>query len=133
MLQWHMNDGAMERVGIILYAHGARDPRWAEPFEQLLARIRELEPGIPARLAFLEHLEPNLTNAVQALVRQGVRRIRIVPLFFGRGGHLREDFPRHLEAARASAPAVQFEVTDAAGETPAVIEALASFALSELK
>ena len=29
----------------------------------------------------------------------GVRRIRVVPMFFGRGGHLREDFPRQLAAA----------------------------------
>ena len=27
--------------GLILFAHGARDPRWAEPFEAVAARVRE--------------------------------------------------------------------------------------------
>src|SRR5438067_747261 len=129
MLQRHMNDRAGSPGGIILYAHGARDPRWAEPFDKLLTRIRAREPTIPVTIAFLDYLEPNLTNAVQALVRQGVRRIRVVPLFFGRGGHLRDDFPRQLEVARASAPDVRIDVADAAGETPTIIETLADCVL----
>ena len=53
----------------------------------------------------------------------------MVPLFFGRGGHLREDFPRQLAAAQARGPDVQFVVTDAAGEDEGVLDALATFAL----
>ena len=30
---------------IVLFAHGARDPRWAEPFEAIAARIRAAAPG----------------------------------------------------------------------------------------
>jgi sirohydrochlorin ferrochelatase len=26
--------------GLILFAHGARDPRWAAPFEAVAARVR---------------------------------------------------------------------------------------------
>jgi sirohydrochlorin ferrochelatase len=26
-------------TGLILFAHGARDPRWAEPFEAVAARM----------------------------------------------------------------------------------------------
>jgi hypothetical protein len=29
-----MMDSAASRVGLVLFAHGARDPRWAEPFER---------------------------------------------------------------------------------------------------
>jgi sirohydrochlorin cobaltochelatase len=60
---------------------------------------------------------------------RGVDRIRVVPMFFGRGGHLRGDFPDELRAARSAAPAVAFEVTAAAGESAQVLEALAEFAL----
>ncbi|OXH83150.1 cobalamin biosynthesis protein CbiX, partial [Burkholderia multivorans] len=28
----------MTSHGIVLFGHGARDPRWAEPFERLAAR-----------------------------------------------------------------------------------------------
>jgi sirohydrochlorin cobaltochelatase len=115
---------------LIVFAHGARDPRWAAPFDRLLARLRERRPDVPAALAFLEHLQPDLVSAARALAGQGVRRIRIVPLFFGRGGHLREDLPRIVAQARDAAPGVEFEITPAAGEDATVIEALADFALA---
>ena len=38
-------------AGLVLFAHGARDPRWAEPFEAVAARLRTLEPGVPPHLA----------------------------------------------------------------------------------
>lgn len=114
--------------GLILYVHGARDPRWAEPFLRLREKVAARAPG-PVLLAFLEHGTPSLADAAAALASQGVTRVRVVPLFFGRGGHLREDLPKQLVAARAAAPGVTFDVTEAAGENDSVLEALASFAL----
>src|SRR5437879_12915548 len=119
----------MPGPGLILYAHGARDPRWAEPFERLLLRLHERRPDLPAMLAYLEHMSPDLTGAARALASRGADRIRIVPLFFGRGGHLREDFPREAAAAHAAVPGVAFEIVSAAGKDPASVEALAEFAL----
>ena len=115
--------------GVILYVHGARDPRWAEPFERVRERMAERAPGMPVVVAYLEHATPDLAQASAALSNAGVRRIRVVPLFFGRGGHLREDFPRHLAAARALLPQVEFVVTAAAGEDDRIIDALAEFAI----
>ena len=115
--------------GLILFAHGARDPRWAEPFERLRDKVGEKVDGVPVTLAFLEHLQPGLAEAAAQMAAQGVRRIRIVPMFFGRGGHLREDFPRQLAAVKAQLPEVRFEVTDAAGEDARVLDALAAFAV----
>jgi len=119
-------------LGIILYVHGARDPRWSEPFERLRDKVASRMRGVPVRLAFLEHREPDLTHAALDLVGQGAARIRVVPMFFGRGGHLREDFPRQLDAARARLPQVNFELTSAAGEDETVLEALARFAAEGL-
>ena len=116
--------------GIILYVHGARDPRWAEPFRRLRARVAAKAPQCVVELAFLDYLTPDLASAVRQLSANGVTHVRIVPMFFGRGGHLRDDFPRHLEAARTAAPTVVFEITEAAGESEAVLETLAEFALT---
>jgi sirohydrochlorin cobaltochelatase len=117
---------------IVLFAHGARDGRWAEPFERLRDRIQSRRPDLYVTLAFLEHMEPDLATAARALAARGVHHARIVPLFFGRGGHLRNDFPRHVAAAQAAAPSIAFDVIAAAGEDLAVIDALAEFALSGL-
>ena len=115
-------------LGVILYAHGARDARWAEPFERLREKLAARMHGVSVRLAFLEHREPDLADAALDLAHEGATRIRIVPMFFGRGGHLREGFPRQLAAARARLPEIVLEITAAAGEDDTVLEALASFA-----
>ena len=117
---------------MVLFAHGARDVRWAEPFERLRARVEARRPDLAVALAYLEHMQPDLADAVRALADRGVTRVRVVPLFFGRGGHLREDFPQHVARAQAAAPEVSIDVAPAAGEDPAVIEALADFALADM-
>ena len=85
---------------------------------------------MPVVLAFFDYLEPNLMTAAQRLVQEGVEQIRIVPLFFGRGGHLREDLPRQMQAVREAISSARFDIAEAAGEADAVVEALAEFALS---
>jgi len=122
----------MPSQGLVLFAHGARDARWADPFRAVAARIAQRRPDLVVTLAFLEHLAPNLDEALRAQVEQGARATRIVPLFFGRGGHLREDFPAMLEAARAGVPQLHVEVTQAAGESSVIQAALADFALAGL-
>ena len=121
----------MEVNGLILYVHGARDSRWADPFHRLRDKVARRFAG-PVALAFLEHGAPDLPQAAQELAACGVECVRIVPMFFGRGGHLREDFPRQLAAAREAAPSLRFEVTEAAGESDAILDALASFAVEAL-
>ena len=123
----------MSANGLILYVHGARDPRWAEPFTRLRDRIAERSPALPVAVAFLEHMSPDLAQAATEIAARGADRIRVVPMFFGRGGHLREDLPRQIEAARARVPGIVLELTEAAGESDAVQNALAAFALDGLQ
>ena len=122
----------MAGLGLVLFAHGARDARWAEPFRAVAARVAAERPDVIVTLAFLEHLTPDLATALRTQAEQGATRTRVVPLFFGRGGHLREDFPGILEAGRAAAPGLRVEVTEAAGESASIQAALAQFALAGL-
>jgi len=116
---------------VILFAHGARDARWAEPFARVADRVRSSAPGLPVETAFLEFMAPDLATAAGRLVAKGVTRIRIVPLFFGRGGHLREEVPRLVAEIAAASPGIAIDLAPAAGDDERVIEALAAFCLSE--
>lgn len=118
-----------ERPAIILFAHGARDPRWAEPFLRVVDRVRAAAPDLAVELAYLEHLEPNLDVAARRLADGGARAIRVVPLFLGRGGHLRVEVPRLVAATAAGLPGVAIELALPAGDDDAVIDALAAFCL----
>ncbi len=113
---------------IVLFAHGARDARWAEPFEAVAARLREQAPGAVVVLAYLEMMQPDLPSSIDRLAIAGARRIAIVPLFLGTGGHLRKDMPPLVEAARAAHPGLDIRLHPAIGEHAAVVDAMASAA-----
>ncbi len=115
------------RPAIILFAHGARDPRWAEPFARIASKARAAAPSLMVEVAYLEHLEPSLDQAARRLAKLGATAIRVVPLFLGRGGHLRVEVPRLVAAAQAALPGVAIEVALPAGEDDAVIDALAAY------
>ena len=72
------------RKGIVLFAHGSRDPEWARPFERIAAALSKRK-GFLVRLAYLELMQPSLDTAIADLVASGAGSIRIVPLFFGAG------------------------------------------------
>ena len=100
------DDASATRRAILLFAHGARDTRWAEPFLAIAAQMRAGEPGVVVELAFLEMMQPDLATAARRLVDGGAERIDVVPLFLGQGGHLRNDLPPLVAAVRAAHPGI---------------------------
>ena len=112
---------------IILFGHGARDSRWREPFDRLANLWREQHSGMPVELAFLEMMQPSLEEAVAALSAKGANDLTVVPVFFGQGGHLRNDFPVLLEKCRGKFPNIQLSATPAVGEDLAVLQAIVDF------
>lgn len=117
------------RTGLLLFAHGARDPAWAQPFEAVLRRVREEAPGLEVRLSFLEFMTPTLTEAGAALAAEGCTQVAIVPLFLGTGGHVRKDLPQLIDALRAAHPEVAWTLQPSIGEAPDVVDAMAAAAL----
>ena len=115
---------------IVLFAHGARDPRWAAPFEAVAAAVRAAEPSRPVVIAFLELMRPDLAEAVDGLAAAGATRIDVVPLFLGTGGHLRKDLPPLVEVARARHPVVSIRLHPAIGEDASVTQAMAAASLA---
>lgn len=120
------------KPGLLLFAHGARDPRWAAPFEAVAGRIAARRPGLPLALAFLEFMTPDLAAAGRALVGAGCTTVDIVPLFLGAGGHVRKDLPALVDAMRRDHPGVDWRLRGAIGEVDAVIDAMAAAAVEGL-
>ncbi len=116
--------------GIVLFAHGARDPEWARPFEAIRDRIRVRRPEFPVELAFLDFMTPKLADAVEVVAAKGVAAITIFPLFMAPGGHIRNDLPRIVEDLRKLHPGVPIAVQTAVGEVPEILEAIAGWVLA---
>ena len=124
-----MNDSP-STTGLLLFAHGARDPQWARPFEAVAARCKAQRGDDRVALAFLEFMAPDLVAGGSALVAAGCSAVDVVPLFLGAGGHVRKDIPVLMARLQAEHPGVQFRLRPAIGEADGVIAAMAAVALA---
>ena len=125
-----MTYSAQTPRGIVLFAHGSRDPLWRAPIEAVAAQIRARQPETPVLCAYLEMCPPTLSDAASNLIAAGARQLRVFPLFFGVGKHAREDFPLLLAQLRAAHPDVAIELLPAAGEDDRLTALMADIALS---
>ncbi|WP_353154870.1 CbiX/SirB N-terminal domain-containing protein [Herminiimonas fonticola] len=121
------------RRALVLFAHGARDPRWAEPFQRLQSAVQMQSPELSVSLAFLELMSPRLPELVPTLVADGIGDITIVPVFLGQGGHVRHDLPLLIDELKVQYPDVSFRIADAVGEDEQVLLAMAKYCLGTLE
>jgi sirohydrochlorin cobaltochelatase len=122
----------MSNRALILFAHGARDPRWAAPFQRLQSLLRSQQPDLAVELAFLELMTPQLPEVVGRLVADGCISATVVPVFFGQGGHVLRDLPLLMERLRVEHPGLELRVAGAVGEDALVLEAIAAYCLRTL-
>ncbi|MBB2485537.1 CbiX/SirB N-terminal domain-containing protein [Mitsuaria sp. WAJ17] len=119
--------------GLLLFAHGARDPRWAGPFEAVARRISHQRPGQAVALGFLEFMQPDFAGAAASLIAQGCTRIHVVPMFLGSGGHVQRDLPGLVEQQRAlHGGRIEWTLQAPLGEITSVIDAMAEACMTPL-
>ena len=116
---------------LVLFAHGSRDPKWAEPFKAIQALIRAQAPDLPVELAFLELMQPGIQECLGVLAKQGITRISIVPIFLAAGRHLREDLPALIAPIQKQYPDFVINVTAPIGDIPEFQAAIAKLALAQ--
>jgi sirohydrochlorin cobaltochelatase len=123
----------MSQRALILFGHGARDSRWAEPFQRLQKIVQAQVPQAIVSLAFLELMAPDLPALVAQLVTSGCDEITVVPVFFGQGGHVLRDLPVMVEQLQKQYPALSLKVASAVGESPEVLNAIAQYCVANLE
>lgn len=115
----------MSLSAIILFAHGARETEWAQPFEKVRDRLRS--EGLRVELAYLEMMKPSLEEAARVLVAEGVEAVTVVPLFLAQGKHLKHHLPEMVTALGRHHARTEFRVTPALGEEPEILSAITAW------
>lgn len=115
---------------MVLFAHGARDPKWAAPFQRLQEILQARASDLAVSLAFLELMSPRLPEAVSAFAADGVEEVTIVPVFLGQGGHVLRDLPALIDELKSAHPHMRFHVAGAVGEDADVLNAMATYCLA---
>lgn len=114
--------------GVILFAHGSRDPLWRLPIDAVAQQMQTRWPDMPVECAFLELTTPDLPTTVERMMTRGLTHLRIVPMFLGVGRHAREDLPKLVDELAQGYPQMQFELVPAIGEHPAMTALMADIA-----
>ena len=116
-------------TALVLFAHGARDPEWANSVRRVQDAIRQRAPGVKVELAFLEFIAPRLPDCVADLVAGGAAKIVVMPMFIAPGGHLKREVPEMLDLLRLTYPGVHFFLGEAIGQHEIVVQAMAEATL----
>jgi sirohydrochlorin cobaltochelatase len=120
--------------GLLLFAHGARDPAWARPFEIITERLQAARPDTPVAMAYLEFMSPDMDGAAAQLAAAGCTRVHVMPLFLGTGGHVRRDVPLLLDRLREQhGDAIEWQLHAPLGDQDAVLNAIGQACLSVLE
>ena len=121
----------VQSKALVLFAHGARDERWAEPInriQQIL--VQRVDGGVQVHKAYLELMTPTLPSLVTELAARQVEHIIVVPIFLGQGGHVRNDLPRLIQDLQSAYPELTFSLAEAIGENQTVLNAIANACLN---
>jgi sirohydrochlorin cobaltochelatase len=81
-------------------AHGSPDPGANQPIEAIAGRVRASGRFAHVIVCFLELNEPSIPDAIDDMVTRGARHVIAMPYFLQLGGHVAEDLPAAIEAAR---------------------------------
>lgn len=104
----------------ILFAHGAPDDRWGQPFFVMRDELRSRLGAAHVGLAFMEYATPTLSDAVAEAYAKGARRVLLVPIFLSGGGHVLKDLPPLIAAEKERHADLELVVSGAIGEEPEV-------------
>lgn len=120
--------------GLLLFAHGARDPAWARPFEIVTERLQAARPGTPLVMAYLEFMSPDMEEAARQLAAAGCTSVHVLPLFLGTGGHVRRDVPVLLERLREQhGDRIEWQLHAPLGDQEAMLQAITAACLAPLE
>lgn len=111
---------------LVVFAHGARDPAWARPVEQLAARLRDTLTGWTVEAAYLERMTPGIDETLDALAARGVREIALLPVFWSAQGHVDQAVP--MLAERMQARGVVLRALPVLSDLPGLLDYVAETA-----
>ncbi len=108
--------------GIILLGHGSRREEANEEIREIARMVASSQQGAFYETAYLSIAQPDLSEAVEKLVQQGVNRIIVTPVFLVTGNHIARDIPEEIEKLKPSYPGIEFIMTGHIGTHPGVAE-----------
>lgn len=120
-----LDTGAATRApAMVLIGHGTRSAEGRDELRRFAAAVAAARPGVRVEPGFIEFVEPDLDQALDALAASGASEVIAVPLVLLGAGHLKDDGPAALAAARRRHPGISFSYARDLGVHPSVLAAV---------
>jgi precorrin-8X/cobalt-precorrin-8 methylmutase len=107
----------MAETGVIILAHGSRNE--SEVNEILKEVSRTVKAWLPLEIevvgAAMQFNHPDLEEATELLVKQGVKRVVIMPYFLFQGIHPTRDIPSRIEVIKQTNPGLELVLANTLG------------------
>jgi sirohydrochlorin ferrochelatase/(2Fe-2S) ferredoxin len=109
------------REAVLIVGHGSRDPAANVEFETFVSRYRERRADLDVSHGYVELARPCLSEALDDAAARADRVVTL-PLFLFAAGHVKNDLPIALDAARRRFPGVRFDAGRALGVHPNLVD-----------
>lgn len=110
------------RTGVILLGHGSRIPEANEHLRQLAEQVGALLKGMSVEACYMVYANPSLSEGVARMVKEGISRIIVAPIFLSNGLHVQQDIPEELRRIRETYPEVELIYTSNLGADRRIAE-----------
>ena len=84
------------QVGILICGHGSRNKLAITEFHELTKLIQKRYPSILVEYGFLEFAKPSLTDALDKLKNNFIKKVIAIPAMLFAAGHVKNDIPSLL-------------------------------------
>lgn len=89
-------------LGVVVLGHGSRVAEANKTVQEISSLVKSMTGITRIEACYMARCRPNLREGVENLVRQGVKKIVVIPLFLYNGLHVLEDIPEELEKIKKS-------------------------------
>jgi sirohydrochlorin ferrochelatase len=109
-------------TAVLLIAHGSRRADANRDLVELARRLRDQSGYQIVEIGYLELAEPTIQQGGAACVKQGARRVMLLPYFLSAGTHVTADLERFRAELATAHPQMEFRLCPPLGLHPLMTE-----------
>ncbi|MBI5287011.1 MAG: precorrin-8X methylmutase [Deltaproteobacteria bacterium] len=109
-------------TAVLILGHGSPIPEANGTLFEVARTIRAKGGYTIVQPAFLQFERPDFLEAVDILVKQGIRRIVVHPYFLYKGAHVTKDLPSQIDTTRRKYPNLEIVLTPHLGYHEKLVE-----------
>ena len=103
-----MMDNGKIKTSIIVLSHGSKVASGNDGLFKIVEMLKISNKWDSVEAGFLQLAEPNLKQVIEKVVKEGSRRVVVIPLLLFSGSHVVKDIPREIDEQRKVYPDVEF-------------------------